>query len=90
MENLQDLSNLGRTSVMWLHAAGIHSKAELRRRGAVGAWLAVKARGLRVSRVLLYALEGALQGCDWRELPLERKAELLSQLATAQMKVTRS
>lgn len=90
MENLQDLSNLGRTSVMWLHAAGIHSVAELRRRGAVEAWLAVKGRGFRVSRVLLYALEGALQGCDWRELSLERKAELLSQLATAQMKLVRS
>lgn len=86
MDELHGLSNLGRTSVMWLHAAGIHNLAELRRRGAVNAWLAVKGRGFRVSRVLLYALEGALQDCDWRSLPVERKAELLAEVAVQQLR----
>lgn len=88
MDELLEMENLGRTSVMWLHQAGIHTPAQLGRTGAAGAWLAVRARGFRVSRVLLYALEGALQGCDWRELPVERKAELLAEVAARQFRTS--
>jgi len=75
-DELQELRNLGKTSAQWLHAVGIHSAADLRRLGAVNAYRAVKARGFRASKVLLYAIEGALLGIHWNELPADRKQAL--------------
>lgn len=75
-DELQHMKNLGKTSVQWLHAAGIHSTADLRRLGAVNAYRAVKIRGFNVSKTLLYAIEGALQDQHWSALPLERKKAL--------------
>ncbi|MFJ4347231.1 TfoX/Sxy family protein [Pseudomonas sp. NPDC089401] len=79
-DELQHLKNLGKTSAQWLHAAGIHSASDLRRLGAVGAYQAVKTRGFRASKVLLYAIEGALLDMHWNDLPAERKEALNQQL----------
>ncbi|MWV11974.1 competence protein TfoX [Pseudomonas sp. R-28-1W-6] len=75
-DELQHLKNLGKTSAQWLHAVGIHSASDLRRLGAVDAYRAVRARGFRASKVLLYAIEGALLDVHWSELPPAHKAEL--------------
>lgn len=79
-DELQELKNLGKTSAQWLHAVGIHNAAELRRLGAVGAYRAVKSRGFRASKVLLYAIEGALLDIYWNELSLSRKQALNDEL----------
>ena len=79
-DELQHLKNLGKTSAQWLHAVGIHSAADLRRLGAVDAYRAVKARGFRASKVLLYAIEGALQDVHWNDIPAERKEALNRQV----------
>ncbi|WP_313739933.1 TfoX/Sxy family protein [Pseudomonas sp.] len=79
-DELQHLKNLGKTSAQWLHAVGIHSLSDLRRLGAVGAYRAVKLRGFRASKVLLYAIEGALLDMHWNDLPSDRKQALLQQL----------
>ena len=75
-DELQHLKNLGKTSAQWLHAVGIHSANDLRRYGAVGAYRAVRARGFRASKVLLYAIEGALRDVPWQQLPAPLKEEL--------------
>jgi TfoX/Sxy family transcriptional regulator of competence genes len=59
---------------------GIHSANDLRRLGSVGAYRAVRARGFRASKVLLYAIEGALLDVHWNELTPGHKAELNTQL----------
>jgi DNA transformation protein len=79
-DELQQMKNLGKTSVQWLHAAGIHNEADLRRLGAIHAYRAVKTRGFRTSKVLLYAIEGALLDQHWCDLPLEVKASLNEQV----------
>lgn len=79
-DELQHLKNLGKTSAQWLHAVGIHSASDLRRLGAVSAYRAVRARGFRASKVLLYAIEGALLDVHWNDLPPGHKAELNDQL----------
>jgi DNA transformation protein len=79
-DELQDLKNLGKTSAQWLHAIGIHNVADLRRCGAVSAYQAVKARGFGASRVLLYAIEGALLGVHWNQLTTQHKQTLNQQL----------
>ena len=58
--DLLGLKNLGNTSVNWLRAVGIGSYDELKRNGAVLAYNKIRRRGFRVSKVLLYALHGAL------------------------------
>lgn len=75
-DELLNLRNLGKTSAQWLHASGIHTVTDLRRLGAVGAYQAVKARGFGASKVLLYAIEGALRDVPWQHLPAARKDEL--------------
>lgn len=79
-DELLQLKNLGKTSSQWLHAVGIHSESDLRRMGSVDAYRAVKARGFRASKVLLYAIEGALLNVHWNELPPQHKAVLNNQL----------
>ena len=79
-DELQHLKNLGKTSAQWLHAVGIHSASDLKRLGAVDAYRAVKARGFRASKVLLYAIEGALLDVHWNDLPAERKEALNRQV----------
>ncbi|MES2818576.1 MAG: TfoX/Sxy family protein [Pseudomonadota bacterium] len=79
-DELQHLKNLGKTSAQWLHAVGIHSATDLRRLGAVDAYRAVRARGFRASKVLLYAIEGALLDVHWNDLPPGLKADLNTQL----------
>ena len=79
-DELQHLKNLGKTSAQWLHAVGIHSASDLRRLGAVDAYRAVRTRGFRASKVLLYAIEGALMDVHWNDIPAERKEALNRQL----------
>jgi DNA transformation protein len=75
-DDLQCMKNLGKTSVQWLHASGIHNAADLRRLGAIQAYRAVKTRGFRPSKVLLYSLEGALLDRHWCDLPAGCKTSL--------------
>ncbi|MGI1145653.1 TfoX/Sxy family protein [Pseudomonas aeruginosa] len=81
-DELLNLKNLGKTLTQWLHAVGIHSATDLRRLGSVGAYRAVRARGFRASKVLLYAIEGALLDVHWNELSPDHKAALLGELET--------
>ncbi len=74
------MKNLGKTSVQWLNAIGIHSPEQLKSAGAAAAYRKVKARGFRVSKVLLYALEGALMDVHWSELEPEHKVRLLHEV----------
>jgi DNA transformation protein len=79
-DELLRLKNLGKTSALWLHAVGIHTANDLRRLGAVNAYQSVRARGFKASKVLLYAIEGALHDIHWSELSACQKAELDKQL----------
>lgn len=78
--DLITLRNLGKTSVQWLRATGIHNAEELRRRGPVAAYCAVRARGFRASRTLLFAIAGALEDVHWNQLDPGYKQQLLQQL----------
>jgi DNA transformation protein len=70
---IRDLRNLGPRAEQMLAEVGILTAEELRRRGALEAYLAVRRRGEpRGSLNLLWALVGALEpwpeGRDWREV----------------------
>lgn len=75
--DLHGLKNLGRTTVLWLNAIGVHSRTDLEAKGVVAAYLAMRARGFRATRVALYSLHGALTDTPWRDLPEHVKRQLV-------------
>ncbi|WP_374347492.1 TfoX/Sxy family protein [Chitinimonas sp.] len=77
---MHTLANLGKASAAMLAQAGIESEAQLRELGAVAAFLAVKRAGAKPSLNLLWALEGALSGRDWKQVARDDRTALLIQL----------
>lgn len=77
--DLAALKNLGNTSVNWLRTVGIHTRDDLHRVGPVSAYNRIRDRGIRVSRVLLYALQGALLDLHWNELDPDLKRRLVEE-----------
>ena len=77
---LSKLRNLGEASSQMLSSAGICSEEQLCDMGSVSAYIAVKAAGCKPSLNLLWAIEGALTGRDWKEISREQRTSLLMQL----------
>lgn len=78
--DLLDLKNLGVASVNILHAVGINSYQDLQEIGAVGAYKRIKKRDIHVSKVMLYALQGALLNTHWNDLEPHLKSKLLEDI----------
>ncbi|WOX06513.1 TfoX/Sxy family protein [Microbulbifer pacificus] len=76
---LLKLKNLGLASVNILHSIGIRTLEDLRRVGPVEAFASIRRRGINASRVLLYALQGALLDVHWNDLDPDLKANLVSE-----------
>ena len=76
--NAPKLLNIGPKSAAWLRQVGIRSREQLVEAGALGAFIRIKRAGFRPGLNLLYALEGAICDCHWREVPEGRRGELLA------------
>ena len=76
MENLLKLKNIGRTSALWLTTVGIHDVEQLEDVGPVEAFKRIDDRGIRTSKVLLYALQGALLDKHWNDIDEGLKQQL--------------
>jgi DNA transformation protein and related proteins len=76
---LLQLKNLGMASVNILHAIGINTYADLQKIGAVEAYRRIRSRDINVSKVMLYALQGALMNVHWNDLSPDVKAQLVSE-----------
>lgn len=77
--DLLSLKNLGNTSVNWLLCIGVHDRHQLQELGPVHAYNRIRERGIKVSKVLLYALQGALLDIHWTELDTGLKRRLLDE-----------
>ncbi len=74
---IENLQNIGPKSVALLRAAGIDSLDHLREMGAVSAYRRLKFVDPRtVSLNMLWALQGALTGRDWKDIPAVEKDRL--------------
>lgn len=82
--DLLQLKNLGAASVNILHAIGVNSYADLKHMGPVEAYIRIKSRGIHVSKVMLYALQGALLGVHWNDLDPRVKQQLLEEAESVQ------
>lgn len=80
--DLIDLPNMSFRLAEELAHAGIARVEALRRVGAELAWRKLRAAGFHPDFLALFALQGALEGKDWRELPRERRRELLCAVQT--------
>ena len=71
------MRNIGPVSRRWLAEIEIYTLADLEQVGPIATYKMIKSmRGGKVSVNLLWALEGALEDIDCRDLSPERKAEL--------------
>ena len=77
--DLLQLKNLGAASVNILRAIGVNSYDDLKAMGPVNAYRRIKARGINVSKVMLYALQGALTDTHWNDLAPDLKAKLVEE-----------
>ena len=76
-QKLEQAMNIGPVTAGWLREVGIHTLDELEEIGSIEAWRRIKERYPgAVSLVGLYALECALLGVRWNELPRDVKAQL--------------
>jgi len=73
----KNMRNLGPKSEEMLRKAGITSQVELRKLGAVRAFVKVKNSDARASLNLLWALEGALSDRPWQEVAKRDRLSLL-------------
>ena len=71
------LRNIGPKSAAWLRQVGLRTREDLAAAGTVEAFMRVKRAGFKPTLNLLYAIEGALQGCHWQEISDERRSELI-------------
>ena len=68
------MRNLGPKSRAWLAPLGIETVAQLRRADPYRVYARLKRAGLPVSLNLLYALIGAVEDRDWREVQREQRS----------------
>lgn len=87
-QELADLPNLGPKSQQMLQAVGIRTVAQLRKLGAVAAYVRVKNSSPTTSLNLLWALEGALTGLSWQEVSRAHRTSLLLAVEQLQQATT--
>ena len=76
MGELSTLPNIGKTVQQQLNEVGIETIEQLNEVGSKQAWLRIKSIDDSACINRLYALEGAIQGIRWHNLPQEVKDEL--------------
>ncbi len=79
----QKMRNIGPKSAAWLRQVGLRSLDEIAAIGTVEAFMKVRRAGFKPSLNLLYALEGAVLGCHWQEVPDARRGELVADAEAA-------
>jgi hypothetical protein len=71
------IKNIGPKSMAWLRQTGVRTQEDLESVGSLAAFVRIKRAGFKPSLNLLYALEGAILGCHWQNIPDARRSELI-------------
>ncbi len=74
---MESLPDLGPKSAQMPRSAGIRTLVQLKRHGAVEAYVKVRAVDKSASLNLLWALEAALTGCAWQDVARNDRLRLL-------------
>ena len=76
MEDLTRHPNIGQVLAAKLRSAGITTLDELSEMGSIDAMLQMGETNLSASANMLFALEGAIRGVRWHEIPKIERAKL--------------
>lgn len=76
MDDLRGMPNIGAKLEEQLKSVGVESPQELIDLGSREAWLRIKAKDPSACLMRLSALEGAIRGVRWHDLPQDVKEEL--------------
>ena len=77
MTDKAKIKNIGPKSMAWLRQTGVRTQEDLESVGSLAAYVRIKRAGFKPSLNLLYALEGAILGCHWQNIPDARRSELI-------------
>lgn len=78
---LTDLPNIGETLAKNLNDVGIKSFEDLKKTGSIDALKKIRTKLDTGCLSMLYALEGAIRGIRWHDLPQKVRDELKEKLA---------
>ena len=76
MTKLSESLNIGKVLELKLENVGISSLEELKKVGSEEAFARVKQIDKNAGRSILFAIDGAVQGVKWHEIPEDRKNKL--------------
>lgn len=76
VQELAALKNLGEKTALWLVDAGVRSRSEMAKLGAIEVCRRMLLAGHPVSLVAAYAIEGALTDTHWNQIPPQKKLEV--------------
>lgn len=76
MDDLTRLPNIGQVLAEKLKAIGITSHGDLVSAGSLQVFLRIKERDVSACYNMLYAIEGAIRGVRWHDLPKEERKRL--------------
>lgn len=75
------MKNLGPKSTAWLASIGVYTLDDVAKIGVVETYKQVKAAyPEKVSLNMLYGLQAAVMGINWKDLPLDIKEDLKKQV----------
>lgn len=75
--NLRNLRGLGPKSEAMLAEVGVHSVEEFLKADPFQLYKTLKAADSKTSLNMLYAIIGAQENCDWRDISRQRKTQIL-------------
>lgn len=73
---VEELWNLSQKTGGWLRRIGIATYGDLTKRDLIEVWLILREEYPQVSKLMYYALWGAVNNCHWNLIPGEEKAKL--------------
>jgi DNA transformation protein len=76
LEDLTKLKNIGPTLAQKLQGIGVESLEDLKKLGSIEVVLQIRVKDLSACYNMLYAIEGAIQGIRWHNIPKMDKAKL--------------
>jgi hypothetical protein len=77
---VEELWNLSDLTAGWLRDAGVRTYGELAKRDLVDLWIELRFGHEQVTRLMYYALWGAVNDCHWNQMPDEEKARFDEEL----------
>ncbi len=70
------LWNLSEITAGWLIDDGINTYGDLVKSDLIEVWLSLKKQHKQVTKLMYYALWGAVNDCHWNKIPQEEKDKL--------------